>query len=482
MLDVRIIRSGNRIKVVPPCPETLTKALTYKRREQEGGDARDAIYREVKLYRIEADGLLAPAGTTARVTELLRKQGYNVIFEDRRPPILPEPKYENVEPMREGQPELLAAVIANDHGIICSPTGTGKSWLIRQLPRLWPEAKFIICSPFSGIIRQTARELQFMFGPNEVGVVGMGRYEPNCRITCSTAQSLLKCRLSDCQVFIFDEVHRAGGKKTLETLCHVDNARMYGFSASPKGRSDNSDLEVEGVFGPIIATIDYEEAQRDGLVVPITVEMHSCEGFNTWEYSTTNARERHLIWRHTERNKLIAGMARQAIQRFGEDVQIMISVSKVEHAVHLGKYLPDFQLVYASMNKADRFRWERDKLIPPRAHPLTPTQRANIDIAFRDGTLKRAIATGVWSTGMDFPKLNVLIRADGQASSIASTQIPGRVTRVAEGKEMGIVMDVDDAHDELLHKRAKRRMTEYRKKGWTIIEVNQPATAGKGTR
>lgn len=469
-MDVKIVRSGNRIKINPPCLNLLADKLTYERRVQQSGDARDTVYKTVRLYRYERDGLLVPAGLTSRVLKRLRKAGFNPTIEDRRPQILPEPVYENVDPLRKGQDVLLSTIIANDHGIICAPTGAGKSWLIRQICKLWPEARIIICSPMSGIIRQTVRELRMMLGPNEVGKVGDGACDPQCRVVCAVSNSLKKCDLKNCQIFIFDEVHRAGSPKLASVLCLIEFARMYGFSASPKGRSDNTDLEVEAAFGPVIAEVDYQEVQKSGGVVPIDVRVYPCAGMNSAEFGTTTAMERHLLWRNPERNRMIAGMVQDAYSLYGQDIQILITVARVEHAVHLGKLLPDFQLCYRTMDKIRRIRWERDNFIPPGVHPLSPRQRADMEVDFASGKLRKVIST-CWSTGMDFPFLNVVIRADAAGGKIANTQTPGRVTRPSKGKSVGIVMDLDDSFNTTLARRAVMRFNQYRKRGWTVTAV-----------
>jgi superfamily II DNA or RNA helicase len=103
-------------------------------------------------------------------------------------------------------------------------------------------------------------------------------------------------------------------------------------------------------------------------------------------------------------------------------------------------------------------------------HPITAAERGKYKDEFRAGNLKRVIVTQIWGTGVDFPKLEVLIRADGQASTIASTQIPGRVTRCSDGKAVGLVVDCSDGFYRTLEDRARKRKSAYASKGWSIEE------------
>lgn len=63
----------------------------------------------------------------------------------------------------------------------------------------------------------------------------------------------------------------------------------------------------------------------------------------------------------------------------------------------------------------------------------------------------------------------MLIRADGAPGKIQSGQIPGRLSRISEGKEKGILVDFVDGFDPWAARRAVLRLQSYRKKGWTIL-------------
>ena len=104
--------------------------------------------------------------------------------------------------------------------------------------------------------------------------------------------------------------------------------------------------------------------------------------------------------------------------------------------------------------------------------PLTPKQVEKIREKFSSGELKRAIATGIWSTGVDFPQLSVIIRADGGASPIKDTQMPGRVCRISDGKEKGVLVDMADLFDTWAAYRSKSRFKNYKDKKWEILDIN----------
>jgi superfamily II DNA or RNA helicase len=431
------------------------------------GNPRDIEYTQVELFHVEDDGsLVVPAGLTSRVCDFIRGMKYEVRFEDLREAKPLQPAFHRLMPLIGRQPDIVASIVASDCGVIESPTGSGKSFCIRMLCLLYPNVKIIICSPFTPLLRGMHEELSKILTPNELGLVGDGSKETDRRVTLTTDRSLIKCDLDGCRIFIFDEVHRAASPETSKVISRIRNARMFGFSASPYGRSDKADLETEALFGPRICQVTYQEAVEDGSVAPVRVLIYSCEGVRPVEFGTTSALDRHGLWRNVGRNMLIAKAITDARERLGEDAQIMVSVTTVEHAVFLKRYLPGFELVYASMKKEKMARWIEGGLLPKDYKPLDSEAREELRKRFASGDLRCAIATGTWSTGVDFPKLDVLVRADSQAGIIPSTQIPGRVTRA--GKEAGYVVDFDDSHNGTLNGRALRRLGVYKKKGWGL--------------
>jgi superfamily II DNA or RNA helicase len=100
--------------------------------------------------------------------------------------------------------------------------------------------------------------------------------------------------------------------------------------------------------------------------------------------------------------------------------------------------------------------------------PMTPSARDKMSRDFESGELKKVIATDVWSTGVDFPQLSVLIRADARASVIMDVQAPGRVVRRhdASGKDHGLVIDCMDYFDTAFMRRSTERKRTYAKQGW----------------
>lgn len=467
-MNVVVERGPRFVRVTPPCEEILSEALSYWRRVRAPGGSMS--FSKVSCCKVKNDSLYAPEGLTARICSLLKN--FELKYLDRRTKVLPAPNFNLLDPLREGQEDMIAAISIGDGGIIEAPTGGGKSHIIKQICKMWPGARIIICCHSREIIRSIYRDLLEIFSSDDVGMVGAGgRHER--RITCAVDKSLALCSLDKCDLFISDEVHRAVSPGNLKVLSNLEHARKFGFSATPAGRGDGADMEIECFFGPRICTQTYQQVQRTGAIVPIEVLTFEAGHLPPINFDDMVRLERWAIWRNKERNKLIAESLRWLRKELGdEDPQILIMVKTVDHAVHLGTLLPDFQLMYAGMDSAKRKSWVDKGMLDPAVHPLSSERRREMFDEFRAGTLKRIISTPCWSTGVDFPGLNVLVRADAQSSPIANVQIPGRVSRSANGKKVGFMLDYNDAFNRVLGARYLKRAAIYRRKGWKTVDLD----------
>jgi hypothetical protein len=230
-------------------------------------------------------------------------------------------------------------------------------------------------------------------------------------------------------------------------------------------------MRLEALFGRTIFHMPYWEAVELGLVVPIRVEL--CDvvmHHNPVANKSGTYKERWGVWRNEQRNSLVAAKAAS----FADDEQVLVLVKTIEHAVHLRQFLPGWTLVYAPGELEQKYA--RQGLVPDDEPRMTPARSEALRVAFESGQLKKAIATGVWSVGIDPVQLVALVRAQGGASEIADIQAPGRVSRThtAGSKEVGIVCDFVDKFDAGLMRASQTRVRHYKAMRWDV--VNMPVT------
>ena len=483
MKHVRVMQQGNLLVLDTQDAELLTavdKELSYKVtsfiRGAEGFALRRAgrsQYRseEFAVYALDhKNRITCPAGFSSRLRKLFLKLGYKYTLDP-----FPEPKdlgrhpdcfkpywdrLKNVE-FRAGQKALFEKLVTSRRGRIACPPGFGKSFTIRTLGLLLPKARIDVVVKPGEVARTLFAECSSELP--SVGIRGGGMNIMNKRIQFYCADSLHHSP-GTADLLLGDEVHLLAADTYIEHLARYQYSHNFGFSATQDMRFDGKDFRLEGIFGPVIYNMSYQEAEAAGNVAPLNVLWHDvlCKSDPQMGMIGTAA-DRHGIWRNGVRNKRIAESVRRP--EF-EGRQKLILVNTTEHAVHLKKLLPEFTLVYGktSLEELDREQYIHWGLITEDEPEMTDGRRRMLKDQFEKGTLREAIATPVWNTGVSFNNLSVLSRADGSGSKIADIQYVGRNSRISE--ETKYVLDYLDQFNETRANKAQNRMKNYDSQGW----------------
>lgn len=511
---MKIVRRNNLIQVVPWAP-VLEAPLTFQRRsKQKEWPYRLKMIPEY-LYVKDEDGTgYIHGGLFRRVERILR--AHRIPFEvvDERGK-LPVPRFDRLGALREKQDVVLAAVCSSHGGIIKCPTGWGKTYLICQLPRLYPGHKILVLTPRQPVVKSIYERMcegeEDSDDPLKISAVYAGRtYMPESDIIVCCTSSIHRIDSEWPDIIIFDEVHGSGTDKIRMGMMHFSASRLFGFSATPEGRHDDADLQTEALFGELICDISYKEAQADGTVPAIQVRVVkvACDEIT---FKTDSAKERSGYWRNAYRNDLIVAAAN--CPEF-EGQQMLILVKTVEHAIILHNQLRDFALVYGGLNKqrlANLIEWgilditgyntqenalayqeyaedmqtridqgEEDlQVISYGDYLLNLVHKVwkKVDVAqmeedFRAGKVRRVIATTIWREGVDFPDLPIVIRADGMSGVIASLQMAGRLCRLSEHQK--ILIDFEDDFGYVYYRRYQERIKHYESQGWEVLHDWRP--------
>lgn len=372
--------------------------------------------------------------------------------------------------LKPDQEECVARLLAAPCGQVDAPPGFGKSFILTALARLLPYARIHVVASARDVLRRIYNEI-IGYIPG-VGMVD-GSQQNWGRVTLISASSLHKVDYDDfhsprfADVVLGDEVHTLAAAKYLPWLARYRFALMYALSATINKRFDNADFAMEGLFGPVLYRMTYQESQARGLVVPIDVEWLRVTMAHDPENGVhPSLRHRVGLWRNYERNRIIANR----VLEIPTDEQVLVLVSTVDHAVHLGQLLPHFTLCYDKVQPVVYERYVRQELVDPDRNPImTPRRRLEMVRDFEMGELRHVICTDVWSTGVSFRQLSYMVRADGRSSNIKNVQAPGRVSRVCPeiSKECGYVLDCWDEFNFARLRSSQTRYRAYENEGWT---------------
>lgn len=444
----------------------------------------------VKLYLFEENVLSIPSGFWYRLHQFLKKRNvphnFQYIKISQMKPDKFQPDWEKLNrefQFREGQKECLELLDRIDRGVVNAATGWGKTEVITMIASLYPKARIFVVARQANLAEQIRQRLQQKFV--DVGMIGNGKNELG-RITVVVARSLhyvsdLCGSNQEADIILADEVDQLAAPSYIEELAKIKRAKMIGFTASANVRFDGRDKEIEALFGPIVYQLDYQEAQKLGSIVQIRVIMVNYKTSisnlipsQSVHYNPVSI-ERYCIWKNKERNKKIAEIVEKLL-RYDQNLQILIMTKTLEHAVGLLTELPDFKICY-STNRTQKISKIISKLPESISSRITLNKKELLEMQerFSRGEEKRIIATYVWSTGVDFRHLNVVIRADAAASRTKSIQIPGRACRRIPGvKENALVIDIFDRIDATYTRRSELRVRQYRKNGWEVSIIDSP--------
>ena len=427
------------------------------------------------LFSYDNEGrLLCARGFLPLIQRLATEHGLSVVFVDKnKARTLPRPRcyeehwervFSRIE-FRPRQEECLFRIATHEMGVIEAPPAFGKSFLIKALGLLYPRAKIDVVTTRLDVLKNLHREISDVI-PN-VGIVN-GSKKDWARITCISAASLHHAD-GTADFLLADEGHELVTDRYTKNLVKYQYARRFTFTATPKCRTDGTNIRLTAMFGNTIFHMPYEEAENLGVVVPVVVNWYDVVGPDPAASAFSGVdRKRRFVWCNDHRNQIIA----KSVRDF-DGAQVLILVEKVEHALHLRKLLPEFTLVY-SEGAVDRRRREsliHNGWLQPDDPIMTTALREDYRRAFRDRRLMRVIATDVWSTGVDFPGLEVIARAEGLDSERVDYQGPGRVFRLSPetGKTVGYVIDYIDQANAIFRNKATNRRRRYANFGWTQV-------------
>lgn len=488
---IHVLRSENRIVLDPTTKRVrrlLRPQLSYVEKVfYRGQEAQQRRHLDLPLienvewqcYGFDIKKRLASSyGFYERIARTLRVDGYKVSLHwstqgeyelaTKRDSRVFTPDWTRIEELirrgfryRHGQKDVVKLFAEFENGRINCPTGWGKGTVIMLCCMLFPRAKIGVVSKNSAVLDQRIWP-ELAANLPSVGRIGGGHNRPGRRVTCYNADSLHRAP-DDLDILLIDEGHQACADKFAQSLIRFQNARIWMFSASWDMRLDNKDLRAEALAGPVRIEITYQEAVDHGLIVPIEVIWHDVVmDVNPASDLVDEEKLRAAYWANDYRNELIA----EAAHLYDDDVQVLIPVTTLEHALYLKQLLPEFEVVWADRPLKPRdVKWfRRQGLLYDGWKPMTRERKERLTRRFSKGKLKKVIATPVWNVGVSFNHLQVLIRADGGGSPINDTQIPGRTSRL--GKHCGILHDFRDQFDEGSSRKAARREGSYEVHGW----------------
>lgn len=413
-MEVTIVKKGRKGFIFPrpsfqTCKE-IEKLLSYEKIGIDYMPVRS--WGVVKLFRIKSCSF--PWGLLDKVLPVLTKYGYDVkvkCLRKSKPDTVFAPK------LRGYQKEAVKALIKNNGGVLCMPTGSGKTFTCLNFLYQYNEKSLIIC-PTIELVKQWQRQVP-----------------PN--VDVRTYQGLKDFSiLKNYEIVVFDECHHVAAASLYRIAMKLDEQIVIGLSATPY-REDGEEMKMFGALGKIVYQISLRDLIDQGFLCDAVVDMSDVGHEDFDPYLSYQDIYKEYVVENVERNKMIVKKCLQYI-----DKKILLLVGQIDHGLKLKEMLDSkgFDSIFIH-SKA------KDKCVD---HHVI-------------------IATSIFDEGIDLPEREVIIMAAGGKSSIKCTQRVGRVLRLHPDKDRAVVVDFFDNCKYLVN-HSKRRCELYEEYGFKIRE------------
>lgn len=447
-------------------PQGLLETLTYQHKNMEfnGGPNAEVTKSTVQLYARDDKNeqrFITYQGFKDDLVAWCAKRNHPVTLVDERV-VLPPPQLALAGGFRGTQRRMFLELLRHQRsGLLKAPTRFGKTKFLVNCCRVWPGQKTVLAAPGVDLLGQLVGELKEQMPDREV--LGIFTGSRNSRvsddITVCSLDSLGKTDTEGTKLLLVDEPHAAVSPSRLEVLQRFDNARIYGFGATVSGRFDNADKIIHGVFGPVLVEKTFQEAVQEGAICPIRVYLIRMPIPHQSFYNRNQA-YRSMIYASVGFNRMVLQICRNQIP---EDWQTVVFVDEKKQAGLVSELVRDAAVAVASDLGAQERRDLFGKMV------------AN--------EIKRCVATDIFSTGVTFPDLRVVVNACGGGGSITGTQKPGRLAQMRPGKKRGYLVDFlwtsmdknTDKNAAMVQRDAWSRRGVYLKNGYDVVELDDPA-------
>ena len=321
----------------------------------------------------------------------------------------------------------LSAIQDNRRIISCAPTGSGKSIMIGELAKAILDKKttqrVVIVLPRRSLVKQLSHS--FTGWDINHGVVMSGEATflmARCQIvsidTYIARMKSGKMQLIKADCLIIDEMHLQFTQKKLELFSHYPF--VIGFSATPVAPNKQS----LGVFyDAIVETVTITQLTELGFMSPLKYFAKPDIDLSALKLGADGDYRESMLGAVMDQPKLVGDIF-DNWERIAKNKSTVIFASSQAHARHLCDEFNShgYSSEYIDCNSPDDQRQETFDRV-------------------RSGKTKVIVNVGIVSVGIDIPNLEVVVLARPTRKIAMYLQCVGRVTRICEGKEYGIVID-----------------------------------------
>lgn len=270
-----------------------------------------------------------------------------------------------------------------------------------------------------------------------------------CQV-CSIQTIINRHNLTPPDLIIFDEAHGVQADNSYGTIIkRYPKAQIIGLTATPTRMSGRGFADI---FDKLLLGPKFDEMIEKGYLSPLEYMVCSNPDLSHVQLNSMGEYEEEQLFEAMKVAPLVPSYLEHAA-----DKSLMTFAINVKHSKLIESQYNEagIEMVHVDGNTN---KYDRDNVIK----------------RFKSGKIKRICNVGLYTKGFDFPGLECIQLARSTKSLALYLQMIGRVTRKAEGKEFGIVLDNASCHAEgwlpWMDFDWNRHFVGYKKKRRTKIE------------
>lgn len=400
--------------------------------------------------------LIVPRGFGYRLPGMAKRYGEPVTWEDQRR-TLPEVAFEFIGHLRPYQQTAVDACTKRDWGLLCAPTGAGKTVMASAIIAKRKQPALVVVHTKELMTQWIDRLQAFLNVPkDEIGVIGNGKKRMGDMVTVALVQTLYGCADDVSEhvgIVVADECHRVPSRTFTEAITAFDCKFMLGLSATPY-RRDGLSAMIGWYLGDTTHRIQAGQLVESGALCRAEVKQVETDFATRLDASLEYSKVLLELSNDENRNHLVAQWtAREASTSGG--IVLCLSDRK-QHCKTLQEILQHAHAIDAEVLTGN----------------LSNSKRAALVDRLRAGKIKTLIATGqLVGEGFDLPGIESILLATPLKFSGRVIQYIGRSLRPSEGKTNARIIDFVDSSVGVLQSGAKSRESLYRRTpGITIVK------------
>jgi superfamily II DNA or RNA helicase len=380
------------------------------------------VKRSLKLYEVQKKDpeiIIGDQGHTFEIRKWMDERSIPYTYVNKCLDF-PEPRFDLMHGFRFSQRELLEQALSkNKSGCIAAPTRYGKTTLIKNTLRAYPDVKTLVIAPGVDLISQLYEDIKEALPDRNVVMVG-GDSKVRSQgddITVCSSDSLDKCN-TDTRLILADEPHTTVTDSRYPEIKKFETARKLAFGATLTGRFDNKDRLINGLFGEVLAERTFQEAVAEGAICPIECLLIQQDIGKTF-IPLRNVAYKKLLFQ----NPTIAGITEHVLEKFvPKDYQTLMFIKNEKQA----EYFQDFLTCKPAIAMAKKLNKK--------------TRKAMMD-SMASGEIYRCLASDIYAQGVTFSDLRCVVNLAGGGPYTNSIQKPGRLAEIRPNKKCGILID-----------------------------------------